>query len=89
MSKVVNIDEFLNEKEMKFVIKGKEYIVKDIPLEAEDALKDGVKGMRKALASMFGCGVEELEGLGQGACIKIWEEVNRNFLPVPDSEKDQ
>jgi hypothetical protein len=89
MGKVVNIDSYLTDKEMQFVVNGKTYTVKDIPLELEEMVKDGIKGIKKALATMFGCDIKELEGLGQGACIKIWEEVNKNFLPQTNLQKDQ
>jgi hypothetical protein len=89
MGKLVNIDEYLSEKEMEFVVKGKKYVVKDIPLDLEEKVKDGIKGIKEALASMFNCNLEELDGLGQGACIKIWEEVNKNFLPQANSPNDQ
>ena len=90
MSKVVNIDEFITEKEMVFVVGGKEYRVKDIPLGIDKFVdENGINGIKSAVAKMFGCSEEDLAGLGQGACLKIWEEVNKNFLPIPDSASNQ
>ncbi len=89
MKKVVNIDEYISEREMEFVINGKTYIVKDIPLDLEEKVKDGIKGIKAALAEMFSCDLKELEGLGQGACVKICDQVNKNFLPQANSPKDQ
>ena len=78
--KVVNIDEFLNEKALEFVVNGKTYLVKDIPVESSKELASGgIDSLRKAVARMFNCDEKELANLGQGALMKIIEEANKNY----------
>ena len=88
--KVVNIDEFLSEKALEFVVNGKTYLVKDIPVETGKELSEGgIDALRKAVAKMFNCQESEIANLGQGALMKIIEEANKNFLPTFNSPENQ
>ena len=87
--KVVDIDKFLDDKKMTFVIKGKTYEVTDIPADMEKMSQDGIDGLREGVAKMLGCPVEVVEDLGQGALVHILEEANANFLPSLGSTKEK
>ena len=86
--KVVNIDEFLREKQFKIVLKGKEYVVGDIPVEVSEILTNPPVDYKKACSLILGCDEKELDGVGIGALTKIVNSCYEN-LAQNDSAKSQ
>lgn len=73
----LNIDEYLKKEEgVKVVIKGKEYIVKDIP---KDLPEDGDNV--ETLSRITGCPKEDLDGYGIVALLKLTDFIYSNLVP--------
>jgi hypothetical protein len=85
--KVVNIDEFLQEKAFEIVLNGKSFTVKDIDPEAFELLKnDGAT--KEVIKKLLGCKDEDLKGYGIATYGKIIKEITENLLQEP-SQNDQ
>ena len=78
--KVVNIDEFLTETGVKIVLKGKEYVIKDIPLKVQEILSEEKPNTKKAVSLLLGIKEEDLEGYGVVALSKIIKVAYENLL---------
>lgn len=78
--KVFDIDEYLDAKAVKVVIKGREYVVRDIPEDIFDVDEDE-QTMRKFCAKVIGCPEEELQDYGLVGLAGLVEWLRENLLP--------
>lgn len=87
--KTLDVDKYLEDKGVMVKIKGKEYIVNDIPFRGtEDEEEIGEKGQKEMLCRIVGCPMEDLKGYGIAAVSGIIRFLTENLLPEP-SRKDQ
>lgn len=85
--KVVNIDEFLQERQFSISLNGKEFVVKDIDPEAFEILRN--EGANKeAIKMLLSCEDKDLDGYGIAAYGKIVKSITENLLQEP-SQEDQ
>jgi hypothetical protein len=79
--KTLDIDKFLNEKAMTIVLKGKEFIVKDLD-DTTRKLMDAEEPDHKAIVqSILKCDEIDLDGYGIVAFSNIISEVTKNLFP--------
>jgi hypothetical protein len=79
--KTLDIDKFLNEKAMTIVLKGKEFIVKDLD-DTTRKLMDAEEPDHKAIVkSILKCEESDLDGYGIVAFSNIISEVTKNLFP--------
>jgi|JTFO01.1.fsa_nt_gb hypothetical protein len=79
--KTLDIDKFLNEKAMTIVLKGKEFIVKDLD-DTTRKLMDAEEPDHKAIVkSILKCEEIDLDGYGIVAFSNIISEVTKNLFP--------
>ena len=74
--KTFDVDEFLKESGVKVVIKGKEYVVKDFPMDVPDDADN-----KKFLADLIGCPEEDLDGYGMASLLKLYDFLYENLIP--------
>lgn len=74
--KTLDIDEYLKSSGVKVVIKGKEYIVRDIPRDIEEEESTDV-----IVSKIIGCPVEDLKEYGTTALLRIYEFLQENLIP--------
>jgi hypothetical protein len=79
--KTINIDDFLNENAVEFVINGKKFIVKDVSMEHAEALSKEDSDRKAILTKVLGCELEDLESYGAIGIMKIIAFINENLLP--------
>ena len=78
---VVDIDNFISEHGVEIVIKGKTYLVQDIPTEVQEELGKVPMDHRKVVAMLLDLEDESiLEGYGIVALAKIVNAVHENLL---------
>lgn len=86
MARNVNIDEFLQKQTITFTLNGKEFRVKDVPLEVRKMLEaekiDEVEIVKKVL----GCSDADLKGYGLVALNHIIKEVSENLFQESSQE---
>lgn len=85
--KVVNIDDFLQERQFTISLGGKEFTVKDIDPEAMDILKEH-GATKEVIMKLLGCEEKDLDGYGIAAYGKIIKSITENLLQEP-SQEDQ
>ena len=87
--KTINIDEYLKEQGVTVTIKGKEFIVTDIPVEFKKQLeKDSDERDEKEIVkTILGCKDEDLEGYGLAAFAAIIKQVTDSLFPAPSAEE--
>ena len=88
--KTINIDEYLKEQGITVTIKGKEFMVTDIPVEIKAELgKDADERNEKEIVKqILGCEDEDLKGYGLAAFSAIIKQVTDSLFPAP-STNDQ
>jgi len=79
--KILNIDEFLQEKAMTITLKGKSFIVKDLSEETRLLMDAETPDHKAIVQSILGCSKEDLEGYGIVAFSNIIAEVTKNLFP--------
>jgi hypothetical protein len=79
--KVVNIDEFLQDKAIKIVLKGKEFVVHDVSDEVRKLMDAEQPDYKAIVKAMLGCTDADLEGYGIVAFTNIIAEVTKNLFP--------
>ncbi len=79
--KVLNIDDFLNEKAMKIVLKGKEFIIKDLDDSTRKLMDADEPDHRAIVKSILKCEEIDLDGYGIVAFSNIIAEVTKNLFP--------
>lgn len=85
--KVVDIDEFLQEKSFTIKLNGKPFTVKDIDEDAFKMIREE-GASKEAIKKLLGCEDEDLKGYGVAAYGRIIKSVTENLLPAP-SQEDQ
>lgn len=87
MAKVFDVDKYLTDNGVTVVIKGKEYVVNDIPFGVQDKLKDTTEaGQKEALAEIIGCDAKELADYGMAAIGAIIKGITENLFQTPSQE---
>ena len=74
--KTFNVDEYLQQNGVKIIIKGKEYVVRDIPSELPEN-GDNVE----FLSRVIGCPKEDLQSYGVASLLKIYDFLYENLIP--------
>lgn len=83
MAKVkrLNIDEFLTEQGVEITIKGKQYLIQDIPVEVQAELTKTPPDYKKIVLTLIGVKDQKvLDGYGIVALSKIVSVVHENLL---------
>jgi hypothetical protein len=79
--KTLDIDKFLSNKAMTIILKGKEFIVKDLD-DTTRKLMDAEEPDHKAIVkSILKCEESDLDGYGIVAFSNIISEVTKNLFP--------
>ena len=84
--KVVNIDEFLQERQFTISLNGKEFVVRDIDPEAFEMLREHGAN-KEAIKKLLGCEDQDLEGYGIAAYGKIVKSITENLLQEPSQNE--
>jgi hypothetical protein len=79
--KTINIDDFLNENAVEFVVNGKKFIVRDVSMEHAEALSKEDCDRKVVLSKVLGCDPTDLESYGAIGVMKIVAFINENLLP--------
>ena len=74
--KTFDVDEFLKESGVKVIIKGKEYVVKDFPMDVPEDVDN-----KKFLANLIGCPEEDLDDYGMAALLNLYDFLYENLIP--------
>ena len=86
--KVIDIDKYLEDNGIKIVIKGKEYVVKDIPREVQKMLREEDPDTLDAVSKLLGAPKKDLEEYGVVALSKVIRATYENLLKdVASQEK--
>lgn len=89
MGKAFDVDDYLVKNGVSLKIKGKEFVVTDIPFGIQEKLKDTTEGAQKeTLCEILGCEKADLEGYGLAAVGAIIRHITENLFPE-SSRKDQ
>lgn len=90
MTKVVDIDQFLQERAVTIKLNGKEFTVKDVSEETRKLMdqQDDSSNHKEIVKSLLGCTDDDLKGYGLAAFTHIVNEVTRNLFPS-SSQEDQ
>lgn len=80
MNKVLDIDKFLQENGVEVKLKGKTYVVRDIPLDVQDYLQEDNINLKLAASKILGCSEEDLDGYEAVALMKIVRFVQEKLL---------
>lgn len=89
-SKVLDIDEFLQTNSVVVRLGGKEYVVRDVPVEIQKELTKEEVDMVGVVAKLLGAPREEVEKYGVVALSQIVRFVQENLLgPVVASPEGQ
>ncbi|RLG72207.1 MAG: hypothetical protein DRO11_02770 [Methanobacteriota archaeon] len=80
MRKVLNVDEFLQAQTIEVQLKGKTYLVKDIPVEVQDMLAKEPPDYAGAVAAILGIDRSELADCGIITLVKIVQFVHENLV---------
>lgn len=86
MPKVINIDDFLKDKECEVHIGGKTYKVKDIPMEVRKLMQSPDSDSKEIVKKILNCEDKDLEGYGMAAFAAIINQVTENLFQ-PSSQK--
>lgn len=78
---VVNIDEFLKAKAVKFIINGKAFVVQDVSEEVRKLMDAETPDYKEIVKALLGCKEEDLEGYGIAAFTNIIAEATKNLFP--------
>ncbi len=86
--KTINIDEYLQNNGIKIIIKGKEYIVRDIPRDVQKMLREEDPDTLDAVSKLLGAPKKDLEEYGIVALSKVIRVAYENLLKdVASQEK--
>lgn len=89
MTKVVDVDKFLNDTCVSITLNGKTFEVKDVPIELFDRYNASeTKDLKGFVAEILNCAAEDLASYGIRALKHIIEEVFENFTST-SSPSDQ
>lgn len=87
--KVFNVDDYLKKNEVEIVLKGKSFIVSDVPFDFQETIAEANAEAQKAgLKKLLKCEDKDLEGYGVAAVAGIIRHITENLFPEP-SQKNQ
>lgn len=82
MAKVFDVDKQLSENAVTIRVKGKDFIVKDVPEEVTEKFNADDKEERKdGLCMLLGCTKQDLDGYGHAATSLIISHIMENLFP--------
>lgn len=87
MPKVINIDEFLKEKECEVQIGGKTFKVKDISTDVRKLMESPEHDSKEIVKAILGCEDKDLEGYGMVAMAAIINQVTENLFPTSSQKQ--
>jgi hypothetical protein len=87
--KVFNVDEYLKKNEVEIILKGKSFVVADVPFDFQETIADAsADGQKEGLKKLLKCKNEDLDGYGVAAVAGIIRHITENLFPEP-SQKNQ
>ena len=84
--KTVNIDEYLKDHAVEFVLNGKKYVVKDVSPKVREMMSAEDIDERAIVKELLGCSDNDLEGYGIAAFVAIIREVTENLFLAPSQQ---
>ncbi len=80
MAKKFVLDQLLDDEAVTFVINGKEFTVRDMPLEMANPASESPEDQKKFVQDILGCSAEDLAPYGLIALTKIVNILMENLL---------